>query len=227
MAKKLLALPLAFFLLAGTAVAQTAPARTQGIREEFQRKQVDVKRTFQDAAERLREEFDARKAELRRAAREQKEILKKQLEAVKDARKKQIVEKISSSLAELHMRMLDRFSSALEKLAQALTRVEERTRVAEDAGRDIRGVQRAITAAKQALEDARTAVLAQGAKTYALSIQDETTLRSVVKDARDKLHRDLMQARDAVQAAKSAVVNAAAALSQSLGVATSSNDNRP
>lgn len=86
---------------------------------------------------------------------------------------------------------------------------------AEAAGRDVSTVRTAVSGAEAAIASARdTTVAAQAAKTYAIEVTTEETLRAAVEAAREALRADLTTVRESVKETHTALRVAATTLAQ-------------
>ena len=99
-----------------------------------------------------------------------------------------------------------------------LVRIVAKTDAAKASGKDVVGVETAITKAHQAIAAARTAVTAQVAKIYTMKVEGDATLKKNVGDTRDMLRSDLKKVEGVVKDAREAVHQAAVALSGIPGI---------
>lgn len=102
---------------------------------------------------------------------------KNKLQTVKDEGKRKIVERIDVKLAEINKRRTDAMTRHLDKMSEILAKVKLR-------GGD-------TTAAEAAVADARSAVVAQAAKTYTITISTEDKLKINVGETMKALMTDL------------------------------------
>jgi DNA-binding PucR family transcriptional regulator len=148
---------------------------------------------------------------LRQQARER---LLERLQQVKDQRKQQIVLRLDERFGKLNNTLTTHFNDVLGKLEKVLERIGTRADKAQSRGLNVSAVRTAIADAQKAIADAKTAVSAQTAKTYPITITTENKLREDVKKVRQSLFNDLRAARAAVVAARDAVHKAAVTLAQ-------------
>lgn len=124
---------------------------------------------------------------------------KQKVQTIRDEWKKKIAERADAKLAEINKRRTDAMVRQLDKMGEILAKVKAR-------GGD-------TAAAEAAVADARTAVAAQAAKTYTITISTEDklkfnvgeTMKALTTDLR-KLHEEkIVSARKAVSDAISLV----------------------
>ncbi|KKU02512.1 MAG: hypothetical protein UX99_C0007G0015 [Candidatus Amesbacteria bacterium GW2011_GWB1_47_26] len=121
-----------------------------------------------------------------------REEFKQKLQTVKDERKKKIVERADAKLAEINKRRTDAMTRHLDKMSEILAKVKAR-------GGD-------TTAAEAAVAEARSAVAAQAAKVYTITITTEDklkinvgeTMKALITDLRNLHEGKIVPARKAV-----------------------------
>lgn len=126
---------------------------------------------------------------------------------MRDARKKQVVERVQTKLGEVNERRTDHFLKVLERLSMVLDKIESRMEKAKAEGKNVASIETAIASARTAISSAESAVNTQKAKTYEITVTDDTTARNDVGAAVKQMQEDLRAVQDAVQAARSAVQN--------------------
>lgn len=176
-------------------------------RVEFQKKQEELKQDF-------KEEIKARQEEAHTKIEERKQEFQQKLVRIKDEEKKKAVTRIDEELSKLNARMTAHFTDVLGKLDDVLERIASRANKAAARDLDVGKVKTAIDAATQKIKDARDAVARQAGETYPLAITTDAALRADVGRARQALHDDLAKVRTTVVAARDAVHNAATTLAQ-------------
>lgn len=186
----------------------------QDMREEIKTRRDELKFDIKEKREEFRANVQERRAELKDLILEKKEILKEQLQKVKDERKKQIVERVDARLDELNGRMLNHFSSVLDKLEDILERITSRADRVEKRGLDVSTVRVVISEALRVIESSRVTIQEQMSKIYTITVTSENNLRVDVGKARKTFHDDFTKVRETIKAAHDAVRRAAAALTQ-------------
>jgi hypothetical protein len=121
---------------------------------------------------------------------------KAKLETIKDEKKKLLVGRIDSKIAEINKRTTDRYLKTLEQLQMFVDRVS-----ASDAATLANR-----TAAQNAINAAKTAVEAQAAKTYTIEITDEETLKTNVGTVVSQFRKDLTTVHELIVKARLSVV---------------------
>lgn len=157
-------------------------------------------------------------AQRKEAAQQKKEEFKTRLQTIRDERKKATVERIDTKIANMNKNHTERFVTVLNKLQSVLDRVSQKTAQARTNDKDTTSAEAAIASAQAAIEAANAAVSAQAAKSYAIQISNEATLRNSVgtttsqfrKDLKD-VHKTVVEAKQAVQKALSELAKVASA----------------
>lgn len=166
-------------------------------------------KTVINGKETIREEYKSAVAENNQARMDARAEFKEKLSELKDARKKEIVEKLDARFATVNKKATGRFLETLDKLSDILKGVQKKATEAKTAGKDTTEAQTSITAAQSAIDAAKTAVTTQSAKTYTITISTEDKLRMDVGTTASSLHADLRSVHKLVSDAKQAVVKAA------------------
>ena len=124
---------------------------------------------------------------------------KAKVQTIKDQRKKILVERIDTKLAEVNKKQTMRFTDTLSRLQGFLDKIKLSTTDAK--------VLTDIAAAQTAIDIAKAAVDTQTAKTYTIQITDDTTLRINAGTTVSQLRQDLMAVYKLIIDAKQAVQN--------------------
>jgi len=182
--------------------------------EEWKEKQKDL--------EKLRNERNKKAQDTRSNARktilDKREALKVDLKKIKDERKSQIVENTDKKLEKINDDRTNHLLDVLNNLEKALAKINVRISAAQGKGVDVSSAKKASEDAAKAIATARTAVEAQAAKVYKMTITDENKLKADVGNTIKKLQDDLKQVRIIVQSAHDAVRKAAVALAKAMGI---------
>lgn len=126
---------------------------------------------------------------------------------MRDARKKLVVERVQERLNNVNERRTEHFLNVLERLSTILDKIESRTEKAKTEGKEVAAIESAITSARTAILTAQSAVGAQKAKTYEITVTDDRTAKGEVEATVKQLHADLKSVYDTVVAARQAVHN--------------------
>ena len=156
----------------------------------------------------------------REERKENREEFKAKLAELKDENKKEVVERIDTRLTTLNTNMTDHFNKVLARLTEILNKIETRTNTAKTNGKDTSAVEAAIVSARTAISTAQAAVTTQKGKTYVITINTESTLRSDVSTVVQSLRTDLKALKEVVQSARKAVISAAVAFGHAMGTVT-------
>lgn len=173
----------------------------KSVKTEFRAKLETEREAFKQKVETAKEEFQ-KKREV------EKEALKARLEKVKDEKKKAAVERLDNRFTEINTKQTNHLLNTLTRLEELLAKVSSRADKVVARGVDVSAVRTAIEKAKAEIAAARTVLEAQLKKTYLIQVTDEARLKSAVAVAREALNKDLKAAREAVQKAHKAVVEA-------------------
>ncbi len=179
--------------------------------EEFKAKREVEREAFKTKLETAREELKTKRET-------EKAELKARLEKIKDEKKKAATERLDNRFTEINAKLAEQWGNALTRMEELLAKVGSRADKAELNGKDVSATRTAAEKAKGAIETAKNAAAVQAAKTYPITVTDETALKSAVAVARELLNKDLAGVRDSVQAAKKAISDANSALRKISGV---------
>ena len=168
-------------------------------------------------ADDLKASASARREEVQQNMQEKRTAARERWQAVKDERKLSALERIETHLANINNRVTAHFSRVLTRLEAILAKISTRADRAAQNGKDISNVTDATASATVAISSAKEAVASQAAKTYEVTITDETTAKQVVQTVMQQLKADLAAVRQTVTAAREAVHAAAQALRTVIG----------
>lgn len=147
--------------------------------------------------------------------------VKAKIQLFKDKQKSQIAERINTNLNKINQNQTSQMLRHLEKMSQLLDRLEERVNSNSPDIKDPTLTMQAIAEARKAIEDAKKAVEEQALADYTINVTTETNIKEDAKAQREKLHKDIKEARKLVIDAKQAVSNAVR-VAKSGKIATSS-----
>lgn len=186
-------------------------------RDQFKSQVKDLRQASTTPAqtkEQLQNAIGAKREALKTLIDAQKADLKTKLQTIKDARKRQVVEKINEEIQNLNTRRTDHYSDVLNKLSAAVGRIGTRADNAAGRGLDVSSVRTDLDAAKAAIKAAQDAILVQAGKVYTITVTNDATLKSNVGATRQALYNDLKALNEKVRAAYDAVHKAATDLAQ-------------
>lgn len=179
-----------FLLIAFSSLANAQISTGTNSASSLKRQKAELKQQIKDAVA-------AKRLEVKAVAETKREEFKAKLQTIKNEKKKALVERIDAKLMHVNTKHTDKFTQVLNNLQILLDKISltaTRARVLAD-----------IATAQTAIDDAKTAVEAQAAKTYTITISTETALRSDVGAVTSQLRLDLMATHKAVVDAKQAV----------------------
>lgn len=201
MTRKLLTLSLSFLLFffvtpvnaiesttATTGSARpTAPATSASkLKEQMRLLQDQKKATASQAKEEIRTAIQTKRAEF-----------KERLQTIKDLKRKTVIERMDVKLAEVNKNQTAKFTEVISKLQAIVDKIKQLTTNA--------NVLADISVAQAAIDSAKTAVETQAAKTYTMTIVDDTTLKANAGTTVSELRQDLTAVHKLVVDAKQAV----------------------
>ncbi|MEK9143808.1 MAG: hypothetical protein AAB481_04250 [Patescibacteria group bacterium] len=170
-------------------------------------RRTEVREAARERWEELKTNREAKREEVKANVQAKREEIKAKVESVRDERKKLVVERVQEKLGNVNEKRTDHFLKVLERLSTILDKIQSRTEKAKAEGKNVTAVETAIASARTAITTAESAVNAQKAKTYQVTVNDDTTARSDVGATTKQLQEDLRAVQDTVAAARSAVQN--------------------
>lgn len=178
-----------FGILTPNVNAQTSTS-TNSAASRLKQQRMELKQSIKDTVQ-------AKREEAKQIMKTRREEFSVKLQTIKDEKKKTMVERIDAKLSEINTKHTDRFTEVLGKLQEHLDKISQSVtekKVLED-----------IKTAQAAIDEAKTAVENQAAKTYVIQITNETALRLNVGTTTSQLRKDLMSTHKLVVDAKQAV----------------------
>lgn len=197
-----------FFLLA--IFTFSVQARSEGITNSNLINKVDN--------ETFKEKRASAAAEFKNKIEEARNVFKTKLASIKDARKKELAQHLQDQLDKINQQFVDHFNEVLKKLTSLLNRLEVRKDSAKALGKDVSGVELAITNARAAIATAQSAVDSESQKDYTAKFSSDSNLKSGIKTAKTQMRTDLKAVHSKLVLARSAVVSVLQALAKVNGV---------
>jgi len=198
-----------FFFLVNVVKAQDVTTPTPVL--DFNQEAITPKANLKNE---LRQQI---KKEVETKIKSAKDEFRRKINEFKDAKKKQIVERINNRLSTINKKRIEHFLRVLNRLEAILQKIKTRTSQAKANGKDVYKVETAISSAQIALDSAKTAVNDQAKKEYTININTETTAKNDVGAAVSGLQNDLMNTMRLVIDARHAVYKAATELVKVIG----------
>ncbi|MFH1188754.1 MAG: hypothetical protein V1652_02835 [bacterium] len=197
-----------------TEVKDKIQAQRQEAITQFQEKRQAAVELRQEKKQEIQAQLQAKKEERQQQIQQKKEDLRVRLQEIKDARKQQAIVRINNHVDVVNERAVNHFTNVLDRLEEILAKIKERADkiVANDV--DVTAVRAAITTAENSIASSRSSVVAQAAKTYAIEITSEETLRSDVETVIQAMKGDLESVQTTTQSARDAVHSALRSLVQ-------------
>jgi len=213
----------------------TRSVKVEAAREEAKTRMENAREVTKTRMETAREEAKTRIETAREEAKtrmeKKREEAKQRLSDIRDKKKQQLAEKLAEQFDKLNKKWTDNFIKQLDHYGAVLLKIQERSDIASTNGKDVTAVSASIKSANTAIDSARTAVVAQAAKTYTLDASSITTstatttsrgqdelmkgLRTQFQSLHKALFNDLKTLRDGtMKDARSAVQNALQTLSK-------------
>jgi len=186
----------------------------QEVIAEFEVRREEAKEAFRVRQEEFKKVLEQNREEVKIRIEQERSRLKDQLEKIHDENKRKIVERVSMSINDLNAKLNKHFEEVLNKFDGVLDRISSRTDKGEANGLDVAEVRTAITAAGQAIANARLVVQEQAAKTYLVTVNDENKLKLDVGQTRHNLREDLKKVKDKIDLVREALRNAVTTLAK-------------
>lgn len=188
--------------------------------QEFEKRREAAKQQVEKQREMFKQTMEQRREMARRTIEQNREKLKEQLQKVRDERKRTTVERVDLRFEEINKNRTDHFLNVINRLEEILQNVASRADKAELNGKNITTIKSDIAAAQAIIASARAKIMAQSAKTYAITVTGEANLQKDVRTTRDSLYNDLRVAQNAVSAVREVIQKAAVDLAKIPGVNT-------
>ncbi len=170
-----------------TNIKANKASTTDAIKE----KRGDLIKGIQEKRELFKEELNSKKELRASTTLAMKAKFKEGLDKIKDEKKKIRVENVANNINELNIKITTKSSENINKIEEVLISIESRTDKATANGIDVANIRSLITTAESAISEARTAITNQTAKTYPVTIVDESTIKTSLQTARDLLRKDV------------------------------------
>jgi hypothetical protein len=110
---------------------------------------------------------------------------------IQDKVKQDMAQRIATQFDNLNSTWTDNFMKLLDRYDAILVKIQARADIASSTGKDITATTAAIQSAKTALLSARTAVVAQAAKTYTLNPSTIPTTATSTANGQEKIMKSL------------------------------------
>lgn len=208
------------FLLTHT-FAATESATTTQMQEKALEKTATIRKNVAQKKQTIRENQAAYKKEMR----QKREQFLAKLQTLKDERKKIILDRIDDKISTKNTNITNRWNTVLDNLASIVNRIGDKAKKAKANGQDTTQVDTAVTTALSLISAAQTAVDAQAANEYVITIDSETTLGLAASSAMTLFHQDLRSTHTAVKSAREGVRTAAKELAKLAPIGTTATDS--
>lgn len=186
---------------------ETLREKRETTREKAQEKREQVRENLKERRENLREKIQVKREEAKEKFKAKREAFTEKLAIIQDEKKKAIVERVDTKMANVNQHRTDSMSQALVKINEKLTILSQKIDAAKAASKDTTAAEKALSDAQAAYDAAQTAVSAQAGNEYVVQIGTETTLRTNVDTTVSQLQQDLRTTHQTVVAAKQAAQN--------------------
>jgi hypothetical protein len=138
---------------------------------------------------------------------------------IKDARKKQILERVNNRICEVNKNRMRVAVRHLDRISEVIDRVASRSAQAKANGKDTTGVEAAVTVARQKVTEAREAIAVQEGRSCTLTITGvEEKLGEEISEAVKAFEKELMAVHQKMKDARFAAASAVQKLAMLLGV---------
>lgn len=170
-------------------------------------RRTEVREAARERWEELKTNRESKREEVKTNVQAKREEVKAKAQSMRDERKKLVVERVQEKLGNVNEKRTDHFLKVLERLSTILDKIQSRTEKAKTEGKNVTAVETIIASARTAIITAESAVNVQTAKTYQITVNDDTTARNDVGAITKQLQEDLRGVQDVVKAARDAVQN--------------------
>ena len=217
--------------------AQVAAKRTD-VRANMDAKRAAASTTTAEARARMEAkrasttaQVAAKRAEVKAAMEAKREEAKQRLAEIRDKKKQELAARLNEQFDKLNTKWTDHFIQVLDQYDAVLLKIQARAGIGATSGNNVASTTASVQVAQTAIATARTAVIAQAAKSYTLNVSTTTAavasttassqeelvsgLRTAFQTIHKSLFDDLKGLRDGViRDARSAVQAAHQALRQ-------------
>ena len=197
----------ALTLIVGIIPVAAAPNTAQGLRAEAEVSRAAAREATKQRWEELKTNREAKREEIKAQVQAKRKEVKANVQKMRDARKKQVVERVQAKLNDVNARRTEHFLKVLERLSTVLDKIVSRTEKAKAEGKNVTSIETAIATARTAIASAESAVNTQKAKTYEITVTNDTTARNDAGATVKQMQEDLRAVQDTVQIARNAVQN--------------------
>jgi hypothetical protein len=174
----------------------------------------EMKRAIEERREEFKHQLEEKKDEVKTKIETEKLRLNEKLKSIKDERKKQTVQKVNTEIQALNARKLEHYSNVLNQIEEVLKKVGTRVDNASARGLEVGTMRTNMTAVETAITTARTAIIAQSAKVYTVTVTTEGKLKNDTGVTRQQLQKDLSVVQNLVKMAHEALRKTAVSLAQ-------------
>jgi hypothetical protein len=167
----------------------------------------DRVQAIKDRKQEIQEERAARKAEF-----------SVRLQSIKDEVKRKIVERVDGRMESINLAVTNRFSNILVKLQGILDNLIGKAEEAKLQGKDTADLDKSISAAQAAIDNAEITIAGQAINIYTIEIASESALKANVGEIVSQFRSDLKEVHGLVVDAKQGVQNVVMELARLRGV---------
>lgn len=173
--------------------------------EKIKIREDELENLFENRKERLNEELKTRREEAVEKFKEEREAFKEKVSQIRDTKKKAVVTRIDSKIAEINKKRTEQMTERLSKMSEILDKVGVRSSESSTTGKDVSAVDTLVSAARIAVTSAQTAVSTQAGKVYVADIASEDAIGDAMNTALKSLQTDLTAVQKLVKSAQLAV----------------------
>jgi len=175
--------------------ATTTRATRDALKEKAQATREEAKEKMETQREEAKKRMEVAREEAKTRMETRREELKQRLSDIRDTQKQQRAERIAKQFDKLNQKWTDHFIKLLDRYDAITEKIQDRADIAEGAGKDIAATTAAIQSAKATINTARTAIIAQTAKTYTIDTSAiTTTTATTTTNGQDELMKSLRTA---------------------------------
>ncbi|MFA6279053.1 MAG: hypothetical protein WCS97_02865 [Candidatus Paceibacterota bacterium] len=182
----------AAILLSTTVVfAREQATSTQGENQKGEQRGLIATTTQREDGKTARERMKVVRDEALARMAMQREKAAQRLVDIQDKAKQEMAQKLANQFENLNSTWTDRFLQLLDHYDALVQKIQSRANIAVGNGKDVASTTAAIKSAQDAIAAARTAVVAQAAKTYTLDPSTIPTTATTTSSGQEKIMKSL------------------------------------
>lgn len=156
--------------------------KREEMKTQREMKREETKEKMETRREEAKNLMETRREEAKVRMEEKRTKAKEHLSEIKDKKKQEVAQRLADQFGNLNKTWTDHFMKQLDQYDVVLVKIQDRAVIVTEAGKDVADITTAIQSANTAIDTARTAVVAQAAKTYVLDTPEVVTTASTTTE---------------------------------------------